>query len=295
MASQKLRDHAGVKRHADGMQAQLSALVVDPGWNARIRDQALEDHIDNISLAFENGAKLDPLDVYVNDEGQLIIVDGHCRNEAMLRAVVRGVPVEWVAISEFTGNDADRVAHMFTSSQGKSLTQYEQAEAFKRLVGYKWTHADIAKRVGRSVGFVESMLKLANADSETKELVKSGQVSVAAAVQTVRKSGGKAGKILKDKVAKARAKAKPGAVVKVSEKDMDDSLRLPKQFRDKLVTFFDNLSDNMGPLVYNDVKSLVGMTAEQLADESAEVSMTLLVSLINIGDEVKRLIEEQGK
>lgn len=295
MASQKLRDHLSVKRSADGMMAHLTALTVDPGWNARVRDQALEDHIDAISLAFENGAKLPPIEVYVDDEAQLVIVDGHCRNEAMLRAVIRGVPVEWVPIIEFTGNDADRVAHMFSSSQGKSLTQYEQAEAFKRLVGYSWSHADIARRVGRSVGFVDSMLKLANADSETKELVKSGQVSVAAAVQTVRKSGGKAGKILKDKVVKAQAKAKPGQIVKVSEKDMDDSLRLPKQFRDKLVTFFDNMSDNMGPLVYSEVKSLVGMTADQLEDESAEVSMTLLVSLINIGDEVKRLIQEQGK
>lgn len=298
MASNKLRSHPDAKRSADGIMVRPGALTVDPGWNVRVRDQDLEDHINGIAASLKNGGKIPPLQIYVDDDNQIVIVDGHCRNEAIQRACKTGAEIEWVPVVEFDGNDADRVAFMFTSSQGKGLTQYEQAEAFKRLRNFNWTVAEIAARCGKSITFVDKMMKLANADSDVKALVKQGKVSAGAAVSVLRKEKGKAGAVLKEKVAKAQVKAdkavaagKKSVAVKVTEKDVD-GLRLPKKFQEDLIQFFQNLPENMGALVYDEARSLVGMSEDQLEGENAEVGMALLVSLIRIGDEVQRLAVE---
>lgn len=300
MASNKLRSHPDAKRSADGIMVRPSALVVDPGWNVRVRDQELEDHINGIAESIKNGGKIPPLQIYVNDDGQIIIVDGHCRNEAIQKAIEGGCEIEWVPVVEFEGNDADRVAFMFTSSQGRGLTQYEQAVAFKRLKNFGWSIPEIAGRVGRSVGFVDKMLKLANADAEVQQMVKSGEVSAGAAVAVLRKEKGKTKEVLKEKVTQAKAKAakavaagkKAPAKVRVTERDVD-GIRLPKVFQENLVQFFQSLRDNMGAMVYDEARSLVGMTDDMLEGESAEVGMALIVSLIRIGDEVQRIVAEQ--
>lgn len=300
MASNKLRNHPDIKRSGDGFLARLTAVKVNKGWNVRSRDGDLEEHIAGIALSLSNGGVVPPLQVYINDEGDITIADGHCRNEAYARANKQGAEFVWIPIIEFTGNDADRVALMFTSAQGKALTQYEQAEAFKRLKGYNWSNAEIAKRVGRTEPFIIRMLKLANADSEVKQLVASGKVSVGAAVKVVRKSGSKAGAELKQRVAKAEAKvakviAAGGKASKavITERDVD-SLKLPKKLQDDLVVFYQNLRENMGVLVYDEARSLVDLNANELEGESAELSMYLITSLIRIGDEITKLTVERN-
>jgi ParB family transcriptional regulator, chromosome partitioning protein len=295
MASNKLRAHPAVKRSADGIMIQREALTVDPGWNVRVRDKDLEAHIDGIALSLVNGGTIPPIEIYINDDGDAVIVDGHCRNEALARAVELGAAIEWVHVKEFEGNDADRVAHMMTSAKGKGLGQYEQAEGFKRLKGFGWEIKEIAGRLGVTKGYVDRMLKLANADSEVKQLVKTGKVSAGAAVAVLRKEKGKTAKVLQAKVAKAQAKADKTTVdtgvvtapAKITEKDVDDSVRLPKQLQADLSTFFTNLRDNMGALVYDEAASLVGMSPDALAGEDAEVGMTLLVSLIRIQQQLQ--------
>lgn len=292
MASQKLRTHPDSKRSADGIVVRPSALTVDPGWNVRVRDAELEQHITTITESIKGGAKIPPIQVYVNKAGEIVIVDGHCRNEAIQAAIEAGCEIEWVPVVEFEGSDADRVAFMFTSSQGKGLTQYEQAVAFKRLRVFGWSISDIATRVGRSVGFVDSMLKISNANSDVQEMVKTGKVAAAAAVKVLRASGSDAGEVLKVKHARAVERAKPGQVARVTLNDVD-GVRLPKTFQTDLTAFFQNLRDNMGPMVYDEARSLMGMTEEQLEGEGVEVGIALLVSLIRIGDEVQRIVKQQ--
>lgn len=299
MASNRLRDHPDAKRSADGIKVRREALVVDPGWNVRVRDDDLTAHIRAIADSIKNGGKIPPLQIYVNDNGDIVIVDGHCRNEAIALAVSEGCEIEWVPIIEFEGNDADRVAFMFTSSQGKGLSQYEQAEAFKRLRNFGWSVADVAARCGKSLTFVDKMLKLANADSDVKALVKQGKVSAGAAVAVIRKDKGKAGEVLKGKVAKAQATAdkavaagKKSAVVKVTEKDVD-GIRLPKKFQGELIEFFQKLPESMGVFVYDEARSLLGLTPDMLEGETVEVGMALLVELIRIGNQVQQFAAQQ--
>lgn len=293
MASNKLRNHPDAKRSGDGIMVRASALVAEEGWNVRTDDADLKKHIEGIKNSLMNGGKIPPLQIYVNGDDQIVIVDGHCRNAAIQLAIGEGSDIEWVLVNEFEGSDADRVAMMFSSSQGKGLSQYESGVAFKRLRGFNWTVTEIAARVGKTVGFVNNMLKLANSDSAVQDMVKTGKVSAGAAVKVLRESKGKATKVLTEKVAKAAKKsAETGREVRVTEKDVD-GVRMPKAFQDKLVTFFGALPAIMGELTYNEVRGLVGLAPEQLTGESTEVDMVLLVSLVRISDELQQIVAKQ--
>lgn len=291
MASNKLRNHPAVKRSGDGIMVQLSAIKAKAGWNVRTQGEDLEAHIEAIKESILGGSKLPPLQVYVEDggkaqEGVITIIDGHCRTEAYKRAVKAGAEIEYVRVDEFEGNDADRVAFMFTSAQGRPLSQYEQALAFKRLRGYNWTPDQIAQRIGKTRPYVDSMLLLANADSEVQELVKSGDVSPNAAVTVVRKSGGQAAKILKGKLAAKRAKPKKAAKkVRVTAADLDE-VRVPKAFQEKLGMFFMSLGDFMGQELFGSLQSMVHMSDADLEGEQLPIDTAFLVSLVRLRNEL---------
>lgn len=293
MASNKLLAVPGVKRGRDSVLAPLASIFPDKGWNVRSDDEELEAHIERIAESILNGGKVPPIQVYERD-GKLIIVDGHCRTRAYKLAKKKGAEIDLVPIIEFTGDDADRLAFMFTSSQGKALTPYEQSVVFKRLQTLSWSVADIAKRVGRSPGFVDDMLKLANADTAVKEMVKAGKVAVTAAVKVVRKEGSKAAAVLTEKIEKVNAKVAPGGKqVRVTDKHVD-SLTLSKALQTKVINFFDNLSLIVGEEVYALAKPHVGGDVNQLDEASIDVSLRSVVHLIEIQNEINQEREEKS-
>ena len=259
---------------------EFDQITVDPGWNARERTPELEEHIDGITASLLNGGTVPPLSIYVNDEGKVVIVDGHCRREAIERARARGLEYNDVLVTEFKGNDADRIAMMFTSSQGKPLTPFEQAVAFKRLQALNWTTAQIAARTGKSLAHVAGLLQLANANEDVLELVKSQQVSIEAAVKTVKKSGGKAGQVLKDKVDDANKDTLPGQKrVKVTSQHVDEDF-ISRPIQRVMVAFFAGLEQEFGEEVHAAIK-------EVPEDQVVYVPARALKKLIAIQEAIK--------
>ncbi len=280
MATQKFRDHPAIKRTGDGYSIQYKALHVDPGWNVRTSGPELDEHIEQIAAAINGGTRVPPLQIYLNSEGEPTIVDGHCRHAAYGRLLERGVDVGLVAVSEFAGNDADRIAYMFTSSQGKGLTQYEQSLAFQRLVSLGWTPAEIAKKTGKTPSYVSSMLVVANANTDVHTLVKAGEVSVGAAVRTVRKSGEKAGAVLKAKVNAAKAAA-PGKKVKITEKDIDPN-RLSPEAVAAVREFFIDLNIHLGSVAYNAAVKNLDSPPEVTDGFDVSLPLTNVVALVRL-------------
>lgn len=293
MASNKLRLAEGVTRSADGILVDFKQLTVDPGWNVRARTPELEAHIESIKDSILGGGTIPPLSVYVNDKGKIVLVDGHCRREGIERARKAGAEYEKVLVVEFTGNDADRIAAMFTSAQGKALTPYEQAVAFKRLQALNWTPTDIAKRVGRTLPYVSDMLKLANSNEDVHALVRTGQVSVDAAVKTVKKSGGAAGAILKEKVEAVNKGTAPGQKrVKVTAKHVDAEF-VSQPMQRVLVEYFTTLENHLTPEVYADITALAkkmednDLGDEDVANLTIEVPKLSLLHMVRIQQSLK--------
>lgn len=210
----------GDLRRADAMKARLEDLHEEPGFNLRAEGEELEQSINALAEFIFAGGQIPALEVRPRAEGGMWVVDGHRRRRAFLKLDLAGrlprVPAKddparleaWISIVSFEGNDADRVARVITSQEGKKLSPLELAEGYKRLSAFGWAPDQIAKKIGKTRQHVEQVMTLGNANTDVQQLVASGQVSATTAVQVVRQHGEEAGKVLGGELQKARATGK---------------------------------------------------------------------------------------
>lgn len=186
----------------------------EEGFNRPIN----REHVESIKAALRAGHELDDIKVRV-EEGAIIAVDGHHRVTAA---------VEWLAepgvqepeggfqlgAKQFRGNDAERVIHLITSSQGLALAPLERSAQYRKLIGWGWTHQQIAEAVGRSVQNVSDALLLADANSDVRQAVSAGSIAATEAIKVVRQHGEKAGAVIGRAVDAAKAAGKTKATAK---------------------------------------------------------------------------------
>lgn len=182
----------------------LSELYVEPGFNVRDIDQA---HVEEFRDAFIDGEYLPPLAVQVTEQG-VKIIDGHHRFYGAKLATEAGHEIPRLECKDFVGSEADRIAFMVTSSQGKPLAPLERAAAYQRLSNQGWESAEIAKKVKRSVADIEHHLALLEVGDGLIEMVKSGEVAATTAVALSREHGVNASSVAAGQMVKAKAAGK---------------------------------------------------------------------------------------
>lgn len=201
-------------KRADAMKVLLSDIHEEPGFNLRREGEDLQASIDALCEFILDGGQLPPLEVRPRAGGGVWLVDGHRRSRALRQAIERGYPAAdedgqlWVSVVAFTGNDADRVARVITSQEGRKLEPLELAEGYKRLASFGWDSAKIAQKVGKTRQHVDQMLTLGSANSDVQQMVAAGEVAAATAVELVRQHGDEAGKVLGGELEKAKAAGK---------------------------------------------------------------------------------------
>lgn len=198
----KLAAEGAIKK-SDIYRVKLTDLYVEEGFNLREESPELEEHIESLTESIMSGAYIPPLVVRVDDESRVVLIDGHCRRRAYLRAVERGTPIEYVSAEAFKGNDADRVLTMITSSQGQALRPLEAARGFKRLRNFGWTVREIASGTGRSYNYVDALLTLTDSPADLQLAISEGLISVNLAIELHRKHGEKSGKVVRKMLEKA--------------------------------------------------------------------------------------------
>jgi len=186
----------------------IGLIYAEQGFNVRELDQ---EHIESLRLAFESGQPI-PAVVGKTTPAGFKIIDGHHRFEAAKLAGVARLECK-----DFHGTDADVVAMMVTSSQGKNLTAVERAKAYQRLKGFGLDAAEIAEKVKRSRADVDSHLLLLTAGDSVITAVQDGQIGASVVVNALRKSGGSA----PEKLADAVKQAKESGRRKVSASDLN--------------------------------------------------------------------------
>lgn len=182
----------------------LSELYVEPGFNVRDIDHA---HVEEFRDAFIEGEYLPPLAVQVTEQG-VKIIDGHHRYYGAKLATEAGHEIPRLECKDFVGSEADRIAFMVTSSQGKPLAPLERAAAYQRLSNQGWESAEIAKKVKRSVADVEHHLALLEVGDGLIEMVKSGEIAATTAVALSREHGVNASSVAAGHMVKAKAAGK---------------------------------------------------------------------------------------
>jgi len=193
---------------SDSFRVDPDKVEFEEGFNVRVPDQSLQDHIDRLEDAMREGAYVPPIDVRF-DEEKTFVVEGHCRIIAG-RRVKQDFPDFTLEARKFRGNEQDRVLHMLGTGSGqKTLSPLEQGIGYLRLVRFGMKSADIGKKLGISRVSVDNGLALAEASPEVQELIRAGTVSSTTALQAVKK-GKKAVTALKEAAKKAPATTKAG-------------------------------------------------------------------------------------
>lgn len=241
LTMKKLAADGRVKK-ADLYKVRLADLKVETGFNVRVRDEALETHIEGIVGTIMAGGYVPPIAVRAADDGTVVIVDGHCRYEAYLRAVERGAPIEYIAADAFKGNDADRVVTMMTAAQGKPLTPFEQSEAVKRLRAFGWEVSRMAEAVGKTPTYIELLLVLADSPEAVRRAVADGRIAAKTAVELVRAHGEGAAAVIEGAIVDAKDQGKN----KVTPRMLAPKASLPSKKR--LTVLFGGMSGFCGAL-----------------------------------------------
>jgi len=169
-------------------------LYVEEGFNVRDIDP---EHVAAIRAAYEAGEYLPPLVVKDMGDNRFKVIDGHHRYYGG-----EGI-VERFECKDYIGSDADQVAMMITSSQGRQLSSTERAMAYLRLHRHGYTYDEIAAKCKRSRADVDNHMTLATADHTVIEHVKSGAITMNEVNQVIRKKGEKATEIIEAAVTKA--------------------------------------------------------------------------------------------
>ena len=182
----------------------LAEMYVEPGYNVREIDQ---EHVAEFRDAFIAGEFVPPLAVQVTEQG-VKIIDGHHRYYGAKMASEAGHEIARLECKDFAGSEADRIAYMVTSSQGKALSPLERAAAYQRLLNQGWTPAEIAKKVKRSTADVDQHLQLLECGDGLIAMVKSGEVAPTTAVALSREHGPKAEAVAQVQMEKAKAAGK---------------------------------------------------------------------------------------
>lgn len=198
----------GEVKRADAMKIPLDDIHEEPGFNLREEGPELEASIRDLAAYIMGGGMVPALEVRPRADGGVYLVDGHRRRRAYILAREQGAPIDFISIVPFTGNDADRVARIMTSAEGRGLSPLEVARGYKRLAAFGLTADEIAQRMGKTRQHVDQLLTLANANTDVQKMVAAGAVSAAVAVKVVRKAGEDAGKVLNDELGKAKAAGK---------------------------------------------------------------------------------------
>lgn len=214
-----------------GYQVPVDQLYLEPGYNIREAD---EQHVEYFAQCWESGQPIPALTVIPDADGKRIkILDGQHRYLGALLAIERGIPIARLECKDFTGDEADKIAFMVSSSQGKQLDPLERAKAYVRLKNFGWTNEEIAKKVGRSVSDVQMHLSLGDVPDAIKQRINAGQVSYANAVAVVREHGDDAVKVIDDAVEEAKAQGKDKVTAKVlrekKTKPVDRLIQLLKE------------------------------------------------------------------
>jgi ParB family chromosome partitioning protein len=208
-------------KSSDLWKVKPTDITVIEGYNPRIKDQAYYDGVQVLSEDMEKHGYMQdkPLAGFIaKQDGRDVIVlqDGHRRYAAVMLAIGRGVkfPALPMVMKERTQTSLDLTLGLLHANEGQPFNTYEKAIIAKRLKGYGWSNAEIAKEMRCTTAAVGQLLSMAGAPEAIQALVRGGLLSVTAAIDVVKTHGEKATSVATEMVSTAKAAGKTRATAK---------------------------------------------------------------------------------
>jgi ParB/RepB/Spo0J family partition protein len=178
----------GLSRGKQLYKIDPRVLLIDESKNYRQEYPEIDELADSIAV---NGV-LEPVRVRKTKDGSFELTAGYRRMRAVTQLLDRGVKIEAVpCLIEEKGISEENILFAnISSNSGVKPTPLELMEAFQRLQNYGVDKKDIAKRIGKSVAYVDYILALKNASPELKTAIKNKEIPITTATKIVKESNG---------------------------------------------------------------------------------------------------------
>jgi ParB family chromosome partitioning protein len=165
-------------------------------YNIRIHTPDYEEHVERIkdSIAQNGFYRHMPLKVYPaleNGQHLLYLAGGYTRFEAAKRAIAAGAKINrlpCVPTAKGTSMD-DLLIGLDRDNDGRPLTPFERGLIVKRLQALDNDEAEIANKMGITKNYVNDLLMLMAAPKALHNMVTSGEVAAALAINLWKEHG----------------------------------------------------------------------------------------------------------
>ncbi len=180
-----IRTTPGLVRRTDLFRVDPRQVAIRDHWNPRT-DLKLDLLIESIR---EHGV-LVPIRVRKNAAGVLELVDGERRLRATMQLIDAGVELLDIPaiVEHYRSSDADLLVAALVTNTGEPLSVADEADAFRRLVGYGLTIPLIAKKIGRSDSYVHNRLTYLQAEEPVQEALADKTISTTDAVKIIKRA-----------------------------------------------------------------------------------------------------------
>lgn len=185
------KDNPAAKR-GDAIRVNINAIKVVDGFNVRIDDDELREHVASIAGALTANLPIPPIEVWVNPEsGDIELVDGHCRFHAYKQYAEMTSDFDgYISAVKFDGTPGQRRMRIASSNKQLKLKPVELGRLYidaRDIDGL--SRQEIAAEAGMSLAHVDQMILLASAKPEVLAAVDSGSISATEAVKLTREHG----------------------------------------------------------------------------------------------------------
>jgi ParB family chromosome partitioning protein len=194
--------------------------VID-GFNVREKDADYKANVRRYADSMKaNGYdETEPMAGFVfeeNGEHFIGLTDGHTRLDAVDLAISEGCEIVTIpVVTKARGTSMEDITiGLVTSNSGAALKPLEVAKVCKRLVGYGMEVKDIATRLTLTSAYVNQLLDLLAAPKAVRDLVANGTIAATLAMDTIKKHGKEATKMLTAGVKEAKGTGKTRVTAK---------------------------------------------------------------------------------
>lgn len=207
-------------RRGDAIRVNIKAIQVIDGFNVRINDDELREHVAGIAGALAANLPIPPIEVWTNPETCAIeLVDGHCRYNAYLQYADISPKFDgYIDAVKFDGTPFQRKMRIASSNKQLKLKPIELGRLYLAARDeHGASRQEIAAEAGMSLAHVDQAILLASAKPELIEAVERGEISATEATKLARDHGDDAPAELERRKEAAKELGKDKVTAKVAE------------------------------------------------------------------------------
>jgi ParB/RepB/Spo0J family partition protein len=183
-----IRSQEGILQESNTYKVEYDLIIAEEDFNIRNEYTGIEELAESIR---ENGILVPLLGLFVKKGNKTYfhVTEGHRRVRALALNKSLGYEVGEVPCRSHPMSLEQRIFSMIITQDNVKLKDVELANSFRRLVNLGVKPTDIARKITKSITFVNDMLLLSDQTSSVKQAVASKQASATAVIATAKVIG----------------------------------------------------------------------------------------------------------